>query len=132
MPAHAAAIASRALGLGPRGFSFDASLTIVSSAKPYSRASSSIGFPGTYGAIRRTYSGASAAGPTTGSPAFIVRLQRDSRAGASRERDRVRAQQLEKRRARPEFAQRRGNRGLFLVAFEIDEKQILPQPGARR
>ena len=36
---------------------------IEASASPYSRASSSIGLPGTYGAMRRTYSGAWAATP---------------------------------------------------------------------
>ena len=42
----------RTRGLGPRGFSFDASLMMRASASPNSRASSSIGLPGTYGAMR--------------------------------------------------------------------------------
>ena len=46
-PAVRAAIAARTLGLGPRGFSFDASLTIARGSRPNSRASSSTGFPGT-------------------------------------------------------------------------------------
>src|SRR5690606_18651064 len=50
--AAAAAIALRARGPGPNGFSFEASLML--SLMPYSRSSSSIGLPGTYGAMPRT------------------------------------------------------------------------------
>ena len=44
-------------GIGPRGFSLDASLTMPASSMPISRASSEIGLPGWYGAIVRTYEG---------------------------------------------------------------------------
>ena len=60
--AAAAAIAARApSGSGPRGFSFDASLTIVAGSRPNSRASSSIGLPGMYGAMRADVLGRDAA-----------------------------------------------------------------------
>src|SRR5436305_1810654 len=41
-------MARSALGEGPSGFSFDASLMIVPGSTPSSRAVSSIGFPGSY------------------------------------------------------------------------------------
>src|SRR5688500_6640203 len=48
---------SRARGLAPKGFSFDASLMM--SVRPSSRCSSSMGLPGTYGDSERTLSTAS-------------------------------------------------------------------------
>src|ERR687892_347529 len=58
----AASIAARVRGPMPRGFSLDASLTMVRSSRPISRASSEIGLPGWYGAIERTYEGDSSQG----------------------------------------------------------------------
>jgi hypothetical protein len=43
----AEAIAASAFGLGPRGFSFDASFTMLDGSRPSSRATSSIGLPPT-------------------------------------------------------------------------------------
>jgi hypothetical protein len=62
MSASAASIAARVRGPMPRGFSFEASFTIVRSSRPISRASSEIGLPGWYGAIERTYEGESSQG----------------------------------------------------------------------
>ena len=56
------AIAACTFGLGPRGFSFDASFTMVAGSRSSSRATSSMGLPPTYGAIERTCSGARCTG----------------------------------------------------------------------
>src|SRR6187399_581726 len=53
-------MASSALGLGPKGFSFDASLMM--SVRPSSRCNSSMGLPGTYGDSDRTLSTARSPG----------------------------------------------------------------------
>ena len=62
MSPSAASIAARVRGPMPRGFSLEASLTILASSSPISRASSEIGLPGWYGAIERTYEGESSQG----------------------------------------------------------------------
>src|SRR4029453_19180547 len=59
MSPSAASIAARVRGPMPSGFSFDASLTMLASLSPSSRAPSEIGFPGWYGAMERTYEGES-------------------------------------------------------------------------
>jgi hypothetical protein len=46
MPSMAACMAARARGLMPSGFSLEASLTILSTGRPISRASWVIGLPG--------------------------------------------------------------------------------------
>ncbi len=47
-------MAARVRGPKPRGFSLEASLMMLSSFSPSSRASSEIGLPGWYGAMDRT------------------------------------------------------------------------------
>src|SRR5664279_6479780 len=98
-------------GLGPRGFSFDASLTMVAGSRFSSRARSSIGLPGTYGARRATYSRA------TGASWVIGDL------GNSIERRRVRPQQLEKGRLAREFCERGGDGRVGAMPDQIDEEQ---------
>src|SRR5437899_1137034 len=93
-------MASRTFGLGPRGFSFDASLTISLSANPYSRASSSMGFPGTYGEMRRMYSGERSASASQ----LIGNLLQSS---FQNRRGRIGAQHLQERSATAQFRQRR-------------------------
>src|SRR6202158_2555269 len=133
-PATASAMACRTRGLGPRGFSLEASLTMSFSARPYSRASSSTGLPGTYGAMRRTYSGESAdRSPTLiAAESFAGTACRRFTIDDSRHCGGIRSEELQEWRALAQLRERRGNRSFFLVALEVDEKQVFPKAGARR
>src|ERR1700720_569831 len=133
-PATASAMACRTRGLGPRGFSLEASLTMSFSASPYSHASSSTGLPGTYGAMRRTYSGESmdrsptlvAAASFTGAGCRRFTIDDSRHCGG------IRSEELQEWRALAQLRERRGNRPFLLMALEVDEKQIFPKAGARR
>src|ERR1700675_1766966 len=116
MPATASAMACRTCGLGPRGFSLEASLTMSFSAMPYSRASSSTGLPGTYGAIRRTYSGERAdRSPTLiAAESFAGTACRRFTIDDSRHCGGIRPEELEERRALTQLRERRGNRTVLL------------------
>src|ERR1700682_4522325 len=133
-PTTASAMACRTRGLGPRGFSLEASLTMSFSARPYSRASSSTGLPGTYGAMRRTYSGES----VDRSPTLIAAV---SLAGADCRRFTIedsrycggrRSEELQEWRTLAQLGERRGDRSFLLMTLEVDEKQVLPKAGSRR
>src|SRR5687768_5860474 len=64
-------MASRARGEGPSGFSLLASLTMSVPARPYSRSTSSMGLPGTYGRRRLTCGGTGGGGCIADSPCFL-------------------------------------------------------------
>src|SRR6476469_10075616 len=114
-------MAASARGLGPRGFSLEASLTMRAGSSPSSRATSSIGLPPTYGESPRTYCGAWAA-----SAEAVIETR------GSGERSGVRAQQLEERRALAELGERSGDGRVLAVPGEVHEEQVFPQAGARR
>src|SRR5918992_5522699 len=107
----AASIAARVRGPMPRGFSLDASLTMVRSSRPSSRASSAIGLPGWYGAIERTYEGESS--------------HKSISIGSTRYR--VGPEDFEIRGEALELGERGGHALVLLVALDVDEKDILPQ-----
>src|SRR5919106_3371325 len=98
----AASIAARVRGPMPRGFSLEASLTIVRSSSPISRASSEIGLPGWYGAIERTYEGESS--------------HRSISIGSARYR--VRPEDFQIRGEALQFGERRGDARVRLVALD--------------
>src|SRR5713226_3770887 len=114
MSPSAASIAARVRGPMPRGFSLEASLTMPASSSPISRASSEIGLPGWYGAIERTYEGESSQGSIS-----ISRIPSSCH--------RIRAQHFEERRLRAQLGERLGDRGVLLVAFDIDEEHVFPE-----
>src|SRR6267142_4456432 len=96
---------------GGSGFSFDASL--IGFAIMSSRSSSSIGFPGSYGAMPRMCSFAS------DSHCVGMRAPLEGR---------VRPEDLEKQRPLRDLAQRRRDDGRVAMALEIHEDHVLPGP----
>src|SRR5438067_12166529 len=99
---------------------------IASAASPYSRARSPMGLPGTYGAMRRTYSGAMVATRAPASfSAFIAKSI--EQLGPSGDRDGIRTEELQERCALAQLGERSGDGRVVAVTVEIDEKQILPQ-----
>src|SRR4051812_40390394 len=110
-------MAARALGLGPNGFSFDASLMML--VMPSSRSSSSMGFPGTYGARVRTLSTARAPGDIP----FSI--------DASGNRSRVRTQHAEQRRALLEPRERLRHVRIVRVTVDVEEEHVVPLLAAR-
>src|SRR5918992_5622159 len=111
----AASIAARVRGPMPRGFSLEASLTMVRSSRPSSRASSEIGLPGWDGGIERTYEGESS--------------HKSISIGSTRYR--VGPEDFEVRGEALELGKRGGDALVQLVAIDVDEKHVFPQGGAR-
>src|SRR5438477_9008135 len=117
MSASAASIAARVRGPMPRGFSFEASLTMPAASRPISRASSEIGLPGWYGAIERTYEGESSQGSMS-----ISRIPSCCYG--------IGTENLEERRLGLELGQRLCHRRVLLVALDVNEEHVFPERGA--
>src|SRR6266508_408598 len=100
---------------GGSGFSLDASL--MTSVSPNSRSSSSMGFPGSYGAIPRMWSFASDSQGTG---------MRDSLRG------RVRSEDFEELTALLDLGQDGADVIGIAMAFEVDEVDVLPGAPLRR
>ena len=108
----------------PRGFSLLASLTIVAGSSPSSRATSSIGLPGTYGRCRGRARSDIAGQWLQLSAAFIALCRSLGRIRARGASGRAPPVCSSASAARPPARR--------LVSGEVDEEQVLPEAGARR
>src|SRR5689334_21879655 len=116
----------------PSGFSLEASLMMLASSSPNSRASSEIGLPGWYGAIARTYCGARSqisaeAGEERAAEAERCCLPLTSAHGRG-----IGPEVLHEGRLALERGQCPRDLRLALVTFDIHIEDVLPRSGASR
>src|SRR5690606_33729796 len=104
----------------PRGFSFEASLTMPAGSRPNSRASSSMGLPAWYGAIALMWAGA-----INGLIADVMGC-----AHARKLLCRVRAQHLDEGHLTLQVGQGAGDVGIIAMAQHVDVEIVFPLPGA--